>query len=181
MTINAESLRNLVIENRWEEKRLSATSGQLCPNDYKELTELYKAALDALTDWAAIDYVHAPADGKDDAAFTAVKNILALYDNGDTRIIIDRQSMRTMRDCATKPKRLYSDEYKDAKKALEEAGDDKDKLEAATKELSDKIMPIGAKMYQQAGGSAADGETKTHHVNADDNKDDGAVEGEVVE
>ncbi len=139
MTINAESLRNLVIENRWEEKRLSATAGQLCPNDYKELTDLYKAALDALTDWAAIDYSHAPADGKDDAAFTAVKNILALYDNGDTRIIIDRQSMRTMRDCATKPKRLYSDEYKDAKKALSKA---KDSLADRMKDAESHNIPM---------------------------------------
>ena len=50
-----------------------------------------------------------------------------------------------------------------------------------SKELSDKIMPIGAKMYQQSGSDANGGETNTHHVNADDNKDDGAVEGEVVE
>ena len=78
-------------------------------------------------------------------------------------------------------KKAIEEAVKEAKKALEEAGDDKDKLEAATKELSDKIMPIGAKMYQQASGDANNGETKTHHVNADDNKDDGAVEGEVVE
>ena len=78
-------------------------------------------------------------------------------------------------------KKTIEEAVKEAKKALEEAGDDKDKLEAAAKELSDKIMPIGAKMYQQAGSDANGGETNTHHVNADDNKDDGAVEGEVVE
>ena len=78
-------------------------------------------------------------------------------------------------------KKTIEEAVKEAKKALEEAGDDKDKLEAAAKELSDKIMPIGAKMYQQSGSNANGGETNTHHVNADDNKDDGAVEGEVVE
>ena len=78
-------------------------------------------------------------------------------------------------------KKTIEEAVKEAKKALEEAGDDKDKLEAATKELSDKIMPIGTKMYQQSGSNANGGETNTHHVNADDNKDDGAVEGEVVE
>ena len=78
-------------------------------------------------------------------------------------------------------KKTIEEAVKEAKKALEEAGDDKDKLEAATKELSDKIMPIGAKMYQQAGSNANGGETNTHHVNADDNKGDDAVEGEVVE
>lgn len=78
-------------------------------------------------------------------------------------------------------KKTIEEAVKEAKKALEEAGDDKDKLEAAAKELSDKIMPIGAKMYQQSGSDANGGETNTHHVNADDNKDDSAVEGEVVE
>lgn len=78
-------------------------------------------------------------------------------------------------------KKTIEEAVKEAKKALEEAGDDKDKLESAAKELSDKIMPIGAKMYQQAGSDANGSETNTHHVNADDNKDDGTVEGEVVE
>ncbi len=81
------------------------------------------------------------------------------------------------------------DEYKDKisdedketiKKAVEEAKEvlkkedaDKDELEKASKELGDKIMPIGAKMYQQA---SADGKT-------DDKKEDDsdAVEGEVVD
>ncbi len=61
----------------------------------------------------------------------------------------------------------------EAKKVLNDADADKDKLEAAAKELSDKIMPIGAKMYQEA----AKDESK-----ADDKKsDDDAVEGEVVD
>ena len=42
--------------------------------------------------------------------------------------------------------------------------------------MSEKIMPIGAKMYQQAGGDAKEGETNTHHVNADDKKDDATTE-----
>ena len=63
-------------------------------------------------------------------------------------------------------KKAIEEAVKEAKKALEEAGDDKDKLETATKELSDKIMPIGAKMYQQAGSDAKDGETKTMPLKA---------------
>ena len=78
-------------------------------------------------------------------------------------------------------KKTIEEAVKEAKKVLSENEEDKDKLEAAAKELSEKIMPIGAKMYQQAGGDAKEGETNTHHVNADDKKDDGAVEGEVVE
>ena len=52
---------------------------------------------------------------------------------------------------------------------------DKEKLESAAKELSNKIMPIGAKMYQQ---SAPKSDEKSDDKK--DNKDDDAVEGEVV-
>ncbi|MBR0460933.1 molecular chaperone DnaK [Candidatus Saccharibacteria bacterium] len=66
----------------------------------------------------------------------------------------------------------------EAKEVLKDTDADKDKLEAAGKELSDKIMPIGAKMYQQAGGEqkAPDDAPKS-----DDAKDGDAVEGEVVD
>ena len=66
----------------------------------------------------------------------------------------------------------------DAKKVLNDADADKDALEAAAKELSDKIMPIGAKMYQEASKDAgSDGSTDK---SADKPADDDAVEGEVV-
>ena len=64
----------------------------------------------------------------------------------------------------------------EAKKVLNDEKADKDQLEKATKELSDRIMPIGAKMYQQASSNEkAKGESKS------DEKDDDAVEGEVVD
>lgn len=81
------------------------------------------------------------------------------------------------------------DEFKDKisdddKKAIEDAvaeaekhkdADDKDELEAAVKALNDAIMPIGAKMYQQAAEDekAADAEKP--------GASDEAVEGEVVD
>ena len=64
----------------------------------------------------------------------------------------------------------------EAKKVLNDAEADKDKLEAATKTLSDTIMPIGAKLYQAAG---PEGEKKAGE--SDKKDDDGAVEGEVVD
>jgi len=68
----------------------------------------------------------------------------------------------------------------DAKKVLNDADADKDALEAAAKELSDKIMPIGAKMYQAAGDDKkADGKSDTKF--GKDSGDDDAVEGEVVD
>jgi molecular chaperone DnaK len=82
------------------------------------------------------------------------------------------------------------DEFKDKisdddKKVIEDAvaeaekhkdSDDKDELEAAVKALNDVIMPIGAKMYEQA---AKDDEAKSD----DDKKSDKdePVEGEVVD
>ena len=62
-----------------------------------------------------------------------------------------------------------------AKEELAKYADDKDKLEAATKALNDAIMPIGAKMYQQASSD-------TKEEKKDDKKSDGdTVEGEVVD
>lgn len=82
------------------------------------------------------------------------------------------------------------DEFKDKisdddKKIIEDAvaeaekhkgSDDKDELEAAVKALNDAIMPIGAKMYEQA--------AKDEEVKSDDDKrsdKDEPVEGEVVD
>ena len=70
----------------------------------------------------------------------------------------------------------------EAKKVLNDANADKDALEAAAKELSDKIMPIGAKMYQEASkdasaNSGADSKSDESTKGADDEP----VEGEVVD
>ena len=64
----------------------------------------------------------------------------------------------------------------EARKVLNDTDADKEKYEEATKELSDKIMPIGAKMYQASADDAKSEDKK-------DNKssDDEPVEGEVVD
>lgn len=72
----------------------------------------------------------------------------------------------------------------EAKKTLNDASADKDSLEKAATELSEKIMPIGAKMYQQAGGDDAQKGDNTKNPSdskKSDSKDDDAVEGEVVD
>ncbi|MBQ3271085.1 molecular chaperone DnaK [Candidatus Saccharibacteria bacterium] len=63
----------------------------------------------------------------------------------------------------------------EAKKVLNDQNADKDALEKAASELSEKIMPIGAKLYQQTGGPNAQKGKES------DSKDDDAVEGEVVD
>ena len=63
----------------------------------------------------------------------------------------------------------------EAKKVLNDEKSDKDAFESAMKELSDKIMPIGAKLYQSASEDVKPDDKK------DDKSDDDAVEGEVVD
>lgn len=77
-------------------------------------------------------------------------------------------------------KKTIEDAVKDAKKALSDNADDKEKLEAAAKELSEKIMPIGAKMYQEASKDAKAEEKDSSKSNGD-KSDDEPVEGEVVD
>lgn len=67
-----------------------------------------------------------------------------------------------------------------AKKVADDKDSDKEAIEKATKELNDKVMPIGAKMYEEASKDA--GETPAEGDSAtDDKKDDEPIEGEVVE
>ena len=65
----------------------------------------------------------------------------------------------------------------EAKKVLNDEKADKDKFEEATKELSDKIMPIGAKLYQASSEEAKDDDKKK----SDNKSSDEPVEGEVVD
>ncbi|MBR3180463.1 molecular chaperone DnaK [Candidatus Saccharibacteria bacterium] len=83
-----------------------------------------------------------------------------------------------------------SDEDKDtikkaceaAKEVLNDNSAEKDKLEEAAKELDNRIMPIGAKLYQSAqteNGTA--GTTAESAAEANTSDDSDAVEGEVVD
>ena len=65
----------------------------------------------------------------------------------------------------------------EAKKVLNDDKSDKDKYEEATKELNDKVMPIGAKLYQ----SAQEEGKKEDKKDKKSDKEDDAVEGEVVD
>jgi len=69
-------------------------------------------------------------------------------------------------------KKVITDAVEEAKKHKDAT--DKDELEAAVKALNDAIMPIGAKMYEQAAKDEAPAEDG-------EKKDDEPVEGEVVD
>jgi molecular chaperone DnaK len=77
--------------------------------------------------------------------------------------------------------KISDDDKKAIQEAVEEAkkhkdATDKDELEAATKALNDAIMPIGAKMYEQAAKEEAPASE-----DGDATKSDEAVEGEVID
>lgn len=80
-------------------------------------------------------------------------------------------------------KKVITDAVAEAKKVLEENNSDKEKLEAAAKELSEKIMPIGAKMYQaESGSDKGTGESASEKASDSKSSDgDEPIEGEVVD
>lgn len=85
--------------------------------------------------------------------------------------------------------KLSEDDTKTLQEAINEAkthleATDKDELEKAAKELSDKIMPIGAKMYESAKADSA--ESEKPKAESQDKKPgkkdkDAPIEGEVVD
>ncbi len=73
--------------------------------------------------------------------------------------------------------KILNEAIDEAKTHLEAT--DKDELEKAAKDLSEKLMPIGAKMYEQAkpaGEQATDDSKQTKKKDKDE-----PVEGEVVD
>ncbi len=75
--------------------------------------------------------------------------------------------------------KILDEAIETAKKVKDDEKADKTALEAAAKELTDKIMPIGAKMYEEASKAA---ESEEGSAESGEKKDkDEAVEGEVVE
>jgi molecular chaperone DnaK len=71
-------------------------------------------------------------------------------------------------------KKVITDAVEEAKKHKDSS--DKEELEAALKALNDAIMPIGAKMYEQAAKEEAPASE-----DGEDTKSDEAVEGEVID
>lgn len=117
--------------------------------------------------------LHADEDKKKREAAEA-KNLLA-------------QAIYAAEKLPTEHKDKISD---DDKKVIEEAlkaakkhqdSDDKDTLEKALKELNDKIMPIGAKLYEAASKEAKPEGGETPAGEAEAKKEEGPIEGEVVD
>lgn len=73
-------------------------------------------------------------------------------------------------------KKTLEEAVKEAKEKLTDENADKDSLETAAKELTDKMMPIGAKMYEQAPEEPKEGSDEEPKKDKDE-----PVEGEVVD
>lgn len=157
--IDANGILNVTAKDKGTGKEQSITisgSGNL------EKTEVEKMAKEA--------EAHADEDKARKEAVEA-RNMLdsAVYqaeklekDNGDKLSDEDKSALK--------------DAVEAAKKVVANDKASKDELEAATKELNDKLMPIGAKLYESAeAATPEDGEAK------DSTDKDEPIEGEVVD
>jgi molecular chaperone DnaK len=76
-------------------------------------------------------------------------------------------------------KKTLDEAVEAAKKVVKDDKASKDDLEKAAKDLNDKLMPIGAKMYEQAAAETPE-EDKTAEADKKSDKGDDPIEGEVV-
>jgi len=162
--IDANGILNVTAKDKGTGKEQSITiqgSGNLSKDDVE------KAAKEA--------EAHAEEDKKKREAIEA-KNMLE-------NAVYQAEKMKTdYKDkLAEEDVRVLDDAIAEAKTHLEAT--DKDELEKAAKELSDKIMPVGAKMYEQAQQSEPE-DKQAAGEQATDKKQpgkDGPIEGEVVD
>lgn len=106
------------------------------------------------------------------------KEVIEAKNNLETTIYRAEKMPDEFKDKITDADReAIKEAVKKAKESLEANAEDKEKLEEATKELNDKVMEIGAKLYQAGDDKTAE----STEAKSDDKKDDDAVEGEVVD
>jgi molecular chaperone DnaK len=157
--IDANGILNVTAKDRGSGKEQSITisgSGNL------DKTEVEKMAKEAEThaeeDKIKKDLVEA-RNLVDGAVYQAEK---LKNDNGDK---VSEDDKKTLEEAIATAKKVATDEKAD-----------KDALEAAAKELNDKMMPIGAKMYEQAQADDTAADTEDG-----DKKPEDPIEGEVVD
>lgn len=111
---------------------------------------------------------HAEEDKKKREAVDA-KNLLAQTIYQAEKLVADNKEKISEDD-----QKVITEAIAEAKKS--ENSTDKEEIEKAQKELNDKIMPIGAKMYENA-----QKEAKPEDAKEEDKKADEPVEGEIVD
>lgn len=161
--IDANGILNVTAKDKGTGKEQSITisgSGNL------DKTEVEKMTKEAET--------HAEEDKKKRDAVEA-RNLLdsAIYQaekmKSDYKDKLSEEEIKTLDEAVEAAQKVAKDENAD-----------KDALEAAAKALNDKLMPIGAKMYEAANKEQQPAEDQTDDKSKTDKKDD-AVEGEVVD
>jgi molecular chaperone DnaK len=162
--IDANGILNVTAKDKGSGKEQSITiqnSGNLDKADVEKMAKEAEA--------------HAEEDKKKREAIDARNQLdSAVYQaekmKSDNKDKLAEEDVKTLDEAIEAAKKVVSDEKAD-----------KDALEAAAKELTDKIMPIGAKMYDQASKEEASTEEEKPNSKKSKKKDDEAVEGEVVD
>ncbi len=163
--IDANGILNVTAKDKGTGKEQNITisgSGSLDKAEVEKMAKEAEAHADE--DKAKKELVEA-RNTLDSAVYQAEK---LAKDNGDK---LSDEDKKTLEEAAETAKKVVSDE-----------NSDKDALEAAVKELNDKIMPIGSKLYEQA--EAADEKSRDESESKDDKTDkkaDDPIEGEVVD
>ena len=155
--IDANGILNVTAKDKGTGKEQSITiqnSGNLSKEDVEKAAK--EAEANAEEDKKKREVVDAK-NLLENAIYQAEK---LLKDNGEKISDDDKKTLETA--------------IKDAKDKLEST--DKSELEKAGKDLTEKTMPIGAKLYEQTTSK----EDESSDV-SDDKKEDGPVEGEVVD
>jgi molecular chaperone DnaK len=167
--IDANGILNVTAKDKGSGKEQNITiqgSGSL------DKTEVEKMAKEA--------EAHADEDKKKKEAVEARNHLdSAVYQaeklKGEEKV--SEEDKKTIEEAAEKAKKVVADDKAD-----------KDALEAATKELNDVLMPIGAKMYEEAASAEAESQEsgdKSQDESTDSKKKkddkDAPIEGEVVD
>ncbi len=162
--LDANGILNVTAKDKGSGKEQSITiqnSGNL------DKTEVEKMAKDA--------EAHAEEDKKKREAIEA-RNILdgGIYQaeklKSEHKEKLSEEDVKTVDEAVEAAKKVVTDEKAD-----------KDALEAAAKDLNDKIMPLGAKMYEQKEEEIPAEDSETADEKKDGKDKDEPVEGEVVD
>jgi len=161
--LDANGILNVTAKDKGSGKEQSITiqnSGNLSKDDVEKMAKEAEA--------------HAEEDKQKREAVDA-RNVLdsAIYQaeklKSDSKDKIAEEDLKTLDEAVAA-----------AKEAVKDEKADKDTLEKAAKELSDKLMPIGAKMYEEAAKEEKSDDKSEDADKKDDNKEE-PVEGEVVD
>ena len=160
--IDANGILNVTAKDKGTSKEQSITitgSGNL------DKTEVERMAKEAET--------HAEED-KERKATVDARNMLDGVIYQAEKLVSDNKDKLAEADLKS-----LSEAIEEAKKSAKDEKATKDSIESAAKALNDVVMPIGAKMYEGQSSEAKDQDAKEE--SAKTTKDEGPIEGEVVD